>query len=378
MYSFQKGEEADLIEFSETYAVEDEAKALHPLSITVERCNPTDSVLSAIRSILRMCPNISDLSLARMHIGGDKRAKPFFAVIANRYQAGRGRRGLTFLQLAECHLDDSDSRLLVNSVIRRNMQGAFSSPLVMLNIQGNRITSRGAEILAFLLGQDTSLRELDLSGNRIGDEGVAELSTVLSTNSVLKVLRLSDNRIYQQGAKAIAKSIGQGACAEQTLEELYLSGNRIGSVGTKFLCRSLQHNFTLKTLDLSSNGIGDVGAKLLIKLVEKNLTLNELILHGNGIGICYCKGCVLKRVDQGHSVFSMAPAGAGQAPLPPLLRQQKPGGEKGAANIEEESEGSNESSSSGAGGQRRRKGGLGPHTESLPSISSADSGLLLR
>jgi len=35
------------------------------------------------------------------------------------------------------------------------------------------------------------------------------------------------------------------------------------------------------------------------------VTLDEINLEGNGIGICYCKGCVLKRVKKEHYIFGM-------------------------------------------------------------------------
>mmetsp|Transcript_4842 Transcript_4842/g.6656 ORF Transcript_4842/g.6656 Transcript_4842/m.6656 type:complete len:325 (+) Transcript_4842:44-1018(+) len=304
MYDFSKGEETEIISFCSEH--EDAKACLHPLSLSVERCSANAPVLNAIRSTLRRCINISDLSISRMNISGDARVRPLLNVLSYRFQSssssGQGK-GLTYLQLVECRLTDNDARLLVNSVTCKDSEGFYSSPLVMLNLQGNRIGNRGAEAISLLLERGSSLTELDLSANRIGDEGAVALGDALTRNSSLKIINLSENRINQEGAKAFATALKKDA--NHTLEALFLGGNRIGSSGTKSLCKALIDNFTLKTLDISSNGIGDVGAACVTNLVQQNVTLDEINLEGNGIGICYCKGCVLKRVKKEHYIFGM-------------------------------------------------------------------------
>jgi hypothetical protein len=84
------------------------------------------------------------------------------------------------------------------------------------------ITDGGAKLIARALRQsNTVLQELVLSGNRIGDGGAARLSELLKTDRMLRHLDISSNEISARGLSDLLS----GATKNRTLEVLNISGN---------------------------------------------------------------------------------------------------------------------------------------------------------
>ena len=73
----------------------------------------------------------------------------------------------------------------------------------------HRIGAEGADRLAGVLGQCSSLAELNLAGNGIGAEGAGRLAEVLGQCSSLAVLNLTHNNIGAEGAERLAGVLGQ-------------------------------------------------------------------------------------------------------------------------------------------------------------------------
>ncbi len=85
---------------------------------------------------------------------------------------------------------------------------------------------------------------LDLSGNHIGNVGAQCVASMLTNNSTLLVVRHGLNQIGDEGAVAFANVL-------------------------------TSHNWTLLLLDLTENQVGDVGVTALARAVKLNSTLNS-------------------------------------------------------------------------------------------------------
>lgn len=122
---------------------------------------------------------------------------------------------------------------------------------------------------------------LNLNDKGLNDDDVKIIVAEAIVRKQCKKLWLNQNRITAAGACCISKALN-GNCS---LEELYLSSNRICDIGVYFLIESLaQKNFALKWLFLSSAGITDAGAAHLAKMLRTNNTLAHLALGENEIG----------------------------------------------------------------------------------------------
>lgn len=130
-----------------------------------------------------------------------------------------------------------------------------------------------------------SLRTLNLNRNKLGSKGVQLLCEALSENTRLESLFLNDNGIDSDGALALAKllsvpQITVGASGP-ALKELHIAENKIASSGLSGLFDALaKFNKKLKFLDVSYNII-DIGLlRSLRQLVERNVTLHYLAISG--------------------------------------------------------------------------------------------------
>ena len=86
---------------------------------------------------------------------------------------------------------------------------------------------------------------LDISGNNIGDDGIAHLATVLQVSTTIKRLDIRGNcGIAVKGAR----SLGRALSVNSSLEELYISGTRIGDDGLAHIATALRTNNTLKSI----------------------------------------------------------------------------------------------------------------------------------
>jgi Ran GTPase-activating protein (RanGAP) involved in mRNA processing and transport len=120
------------------------------------------------------------------------------------------------------------------------------------------------------------LKCLNLNKNRIGTKGVQLLCEALRDNGKLESLFLNDNLIDTDGAYALSKLL-----VSSCLKELHIAENKIASCGLSVVMDTLaKHNKKLKFLDLSHNLI-DIGVlRALRQMLEKNTTLNYLSISG--------------------------------------------------------------------------------------------------
>jgi Ran GTPase-activating protein (RanGAP) involved in mRNA processing and transport len=135
---------------------------------------------------------------------------------------------------------------------------------------------------ALQLAPNSSLTKLFLSDNRIGNEGAKYLADALMKNSTLIKLDLDKNCIGDDGAEALAEVLWSYDTVNNTsLSYLDLHGNNIGDRGAIALAKALTHNRVLTLLRLSHNRIGEAGARALYEALQHNVTLELLEIYGN-------------------------------------------------------------------------------------------------
>ena len=174
-------------------------------------------------------------------------------------------------------------------------------------LSGNRIESKGLQLISSALIMNTSLTELDLSNCSfpITTENGPVLEMMLKRNSSLKCLLfrnthmsdagvmyiangLADNkaitalRLYNCGITSTgAKYIGDALASNKSLTLLNIAHNRIGGDGTKCIAEGLRRNSSVTTCVLDSCEINNTGVCLLADAVAVNTTLESLWIEDN-------------------------------------------------------------------------------------------------
>jgi hypothetical protein len=89
---------------------------------------------------------------------------------------------------------------------------------------------------------------------------------------------------YKHYPGLLIKSVNELSKAlskNNSLQELHLGSNNIGTKGAEEIAKALSKNTSLKSLYLGNNNIGDDGAEALSKMLYKNTSLQTLYLYGN-------------------------------------------------------------------------------------------------
>jgi len=140
------------------------------------------------------------------------------------------------------------------------------------------LTSREAfAIFDALHNTNNTLEQLFLSQNKLGDEGTKVVAVALSdnTNLKLKQLCLRDNGITDKGVQYLADMLESNS----TLTHLWLSSNKIGEQGLQRLADALfkNKNNTLQLLWLERNIFpSDSCVNILLRMLESNQSLTSL------------------------------------------------------------------------------------------------------
>ncbi|XP_051877703.1 MHC class II transactivator [Pristis pectinata] len=133
--------------------------------------------------------------------------------------------------------------------------------------QGFRKLTKILPSLVFLKYLDLegpSSQKVKMSENKIGDEGAERLAEVLSNLTSLEKLILSRNQIADRGAQELARSLPN----LKFLRTLSLYDNVIGDKGAEKLAEILPVMKSLKVLDVKFNKITDVGAQRLTQSLK--------------------------------------------------------------------------------------------------------------
>jgi len=137
-----------------------------------------------------------------------------------------------------------------------------------LDLRGNSIQAKGAQILANGIKINRSLRSLNLKWNSIGRDasGVQALCDVLKFNLTIGHVDLRNNRVNNVGAKAI----GEMLTANTTISHLDLSWNDLGVDGGIALLDGLKHNSTIIDCQLSGSKVGEETLHEVAFLLRRN------------------------------------------------------------------------------------------------------------
>eukprot|EP00475_Leptophrys_vorax_P044367 TRINITY_DN8867_c0_g1_i1.p1 TRINITY_DN8867_c0_g1~~TRINITY_DN8867_c0_g1_i1.p1 ORF type:complete len:958 (+),score=294.37 TRINITY_DN8867_c0_g1_i1:104-2875(+) len=162
----------------------------------------------------------------------------------------------------------------------------LNASLQELDLSKNSIGDEGLTKIAQALPHHPKLRRLALKGNKISDVGVKELvkNLILSSQSNnqthnFPAIELEENQVGDEGAEAIATLVEQNS----SVSEVRLAENFISDAGAEALARVLGCK-NLFVLSLASNQITTKGASALASAVQTldrqlvvDLSFNKLI-----------------------------------------------------------------------------------------------------
>eukprot|EP00980_Cylindrotheca_fusiformis_P028772 scaffold22642_cov134-Cylindrotheca_fusiformis.AAC.27 len=145
--------------------------------------------------------------------------------------------------------------------------------LLSLDLASNRISGIGASALgASLQLSNTALQSLILDGNPLGDQGAISLATNgLANNASVVDLSLKKCNIGDKGAIGIAENLS----CHQSVKELYLTSNSLGTAGAVACLQT-----PLTKIDLAFNNIREEQEVVSI-LQSSNMTLKDLDMRQN-------------------------------------------------------------------------------------------------
>ncbi|UJR14323.1 hypothetical protein I4U23_001319 [Adineta vaga] len=178
-------------------------------------------------------------------------------------------------QDANSIIDLSNQNLLDSSMASIVKYGIKEKECRILNLWGNRFTSRGLLVLVNTLYENKTLRELDLSHNRLGDDGIEILAKFLSLNNCsIRYLDLSSNGITDVGAQYLANMLTKNT----SLESLTLNKNEIEDGGLIYIAEALKtQNQKLVELRLDENlFITRTGVEKVLEVLKDQTVLGSL------------------------------------------------------------------------------------------------------
>ena len=147
----------------------------------------------------------------------------------------------------------------------------------VIDLENNNIDEDASFELATALHSNNVLEQLWLRGNKLNTVGALYILNSLEYLTTLQVLDLSYNNISSQSADGITAVIDNNPL----LNQLWLDGNDLHSTGTIKICKALKKIRTLSILSLCNNGITDDVADELSAVITQNVLLEDLLLSNN-------------------------------------------------------------------------------------------------
>ena len=144
-----------------------------------------------------------------------------------------------------------------------------TSTVKVLNMNNNGLTAQEAVAISDMM---ICLEELDISGNKLGDHGAELLSEGITNTKTLRVLNIS--QLGPSGTTAIANALTNNT----SLEKLDMSRNKVGRVRARAIAKAISNNKTLKTLSLGDYTMDKESAMIIMSSLHCNNTIIELWL----------------------------------------------------------------------------------------------------
>nr|XP_046232492.1 leucine-rich repeat-containing protein 45 [Scatophagus argus]XP_046232493.1 leucine-rich repeat-containing protein 45 [Scatophagus argus]XP_046232494.1 leucine-rich repeat-containing protein 45 [Scatophagus argus]XP_046232495.1 leucine-rich repeat-containing protein 45 [Scatophagus argus] len=175
-----------------------------------------------------------------------------------------------------------------------------------LDLSGQSLSAETCSVLARAFQKDTVLTELSLSDCMLSEEGAKELLTGLFDNIAVKVLDLKGNNLRSKGAEVLGKLLARN----KTLRRLVLEWNALGVWDEAFsiFCEGLASNSVLTQLDLRNNQINHHGASELALALKRNNAVEVLDLRWNNIGLLGGRS-LLEALQKNKSIVQLEMAG---------------------------------------------------------------------
>lgn len=130
------------------------------------------------------------------------------------------------------------------------------------------------------MGKIPCLEKVNLSNNSLTDQHLSQLVTFFSNSKSLKVLELQQNQFTGKGMVYLAKIVENG---DVPLEQINLSGNRIGEIGMTRLSQAVKYHKTLNKLLLNGCDLQDGGIYSAATAACSIPNLEEISFEGDDI-----------------------------------------------------------------------------------------------
>ncbi|XP_051273108.1 leucine-rich repeat-containing protein 45 [Dicentrarchus labrax] len=195
---------------------------------------------------------------SRLDLSGQSLSADTCSVLARAFQKDTV---FTEVSLSDCMLSEEGANMLLT--------GLFGNTTVkVLDLKGNNLRFKGAEVLGKLLARNKTLHRLVLEWNALGvwDEAFSLFCEGLASNSVLTQLDLRNNQINHHGAAELALALKRN----NTVEVLDLRWNNIGLLGGRSLLEALQNNKSIVQLEMAGNNIPSDTLRALEQTIGHN------------------------------------------------------------------------------------------------------------
>lgn len=180
--------------------------------------------------------------------------------------------GLYSLKMSSCGLSEAACDIL---------SSAFSSKwrLILLDISGNPIGSRGISFLLAILAKNQYLKELNISNTNCDDSVAPKLESLLVENQILEEIDLSKNSF----GNSVAQVLGRTLSDNSVLKKLNLATTRMNDNSLIQIAQALTSNSELRSINLADNFFTKGVGYDFLELIQDNWSLHYIDVSANQI-----------------------------------------------------------------------------------------------
>lgn len=152
--------------------------------------------------------------------------------------------------------------------------------LTTLLLDGNKMGSQGAILLAKGLVKLNQLHEFNIADNNIQITGALAIVDGLKNNNDLVNICFDNNNIEDTGMNEVLSIM-----TNENVETLSFSGNLISDRGCQMISDYLKKMKNVHSLDLSSNKVTEHGVSLLTCRIVEYPNMTTFIINNNGLSL---------------------------------------------------------------------------------------------